>query len=668
MPGQLIAGTGQAINLNGPDDFYLIVQPPNGAQISQAATSIVGAAGSASWGVPNVAVTVGSGADALGNFGPPTLAVADLVTDLYNCLNSGANNLRAVRVTDGTDIAAVFKINDNTGFASDTTTIAGTFSTSSVVNITLTPVTGSPLVVAYQVVAGDTTLNGSAISIANFINATSAVLGPNAFIQPIATPVAGAIVYKALVQGTGPNAIGVVSSVVGGTMTAVTTTATLTGGVAAGAIVSLAGRYTGSLANPAQVRVDAGSQSTTLSPTYKVTSFVAGSSGPEVFDNVVGYTTLGGGFVGATFQTNLANAINGTPQLSASRPASAYWLATAGSSTTAPVTGTVMPVFTSGTDGSAFAAAGSQTFAQLGNDLATPKTGMYALSGLIGGGQFFLCGNSDVTNASAAQIAFAVRENAHVFLAFPTGSSSATTIASKAASGIASPNATIFQDFHEFTDTINSVTGRRVAPLAINCAKMAIQSPETSPANQRLGGVLTGTERFSTLPGVLPKPYSNTELGLLAAAGINCNTPTGPGVNAFCIRSNHNSMGAADPRGQMAYSQMTKFIAASLLSVGGPFVGLAQSTAPGDIVRAKLRATLTNFVLGLINQGLLDPQSKDGILVDKRNNPNAQIAQGILRFDLTLVYLSIIDKVIGNFSGGQTNQIRIIPVGTTANS
>ena len=85
-------------------------------------------------------------------------------------------------------------------------------------------------------------------------------------------------------------------------------------------------------------------------------------------------------------------------------------------------------------------------------------------------------------------------------------------------------------------------------------------------------------------------------------------------------------------------------------------------------MRAKLRATLTNFVMGLINQGLLDPQSKDGILVDKRNNPNAQIAQGILRFDLTLVYLSIIDKVIGNFSGGQTNQIRIIPVGTTANS
>ena len=111
----LIAGTGQAINLNGPDDFYLIVQPPNGAQISQAATSIVGMSGSSSWGVPNVAVTVGSGADALGNFGPPTLAVADLVTDLYNCLNSGANNLRAVRVTDGTDIAAVYKINDNTG-------------------------------------------------------------------------------------------------------------------------------------------------------------------------------------------------------------------------------------------------------------------------------------------------------------------------------------------------------------------------------------------------------------------------------------------------------------------------------------------------------------------------------------------------------------------------
>ena len=668
MPGQLIAGTGQAINLNGPDDFYLVVQPPNGAQIQQAATSIIGAAGSASWGLPNVAVTIGSGGDALTNYGPPTLAVADLVTDLYNCLNSGANNLRAVRVTDNTDVAAIFKINDNTGFATDTTTIAGVFSTSSVVNITLTPVTGSPLVVAYQVLPGDTTLSGVAVSVANFINSTSAVLGPNAFIQALAAPVAGAIVYKALNQGTASNAIGVVSSVVGGTVTAVTTTATLTGGAAAGAIVSLAGRYTGSLANNTQIRIDNGSQFVTLSPTYKVTFFFPGSAGPEVYDNVVAYSTLGGGLNGTSFQTNLVNAINGAPQLSASRPASAYFLATAGASVLAPVTGIVMPIFSAGTDGSAFAAAGSQTYAQLGNDLSTPKTGMYALSGLIGGGQFFLCGNTDLANASAAQIAFAVRENAHVFLAAPTGSSSASSLASKAALGIASPNASLFQDFHEFTDTINSVSGRRVAPLAINAAKMAIQSPETSPSNQRLGGVLTGTERFSTLPGVLPKPYSNTELGLLAAAGINCNTPTGPGVNAFCIRSNHNTMGAADPRGQLAYSQMTKFLAASLLSVGGPFVGLAQGSAPGDIVRAKLKATLTTFVVGLINQGLLDPQSKDGVVVDKRNNPNAQIAQGILRFDLTLVYLAIIDKVIGNFSGGQTNQIRIIPVGTTANS
>lgn len=667
MPGgQVLSGSGNALNVTGPDDFYLILQQGGGFQIPQASTAVCGVVGSAPWGPTNTVVTIGSPADVSSNFGPSMNATYDLSTDLLNAISGGVNTLRAVRVTDGTDVAAVFKIADSTGFATNTLTISGTFSTSSILNVTLTPVTGAAVVVAYQVVAGDTNNPGAAQSFANAINATSAVLGPNAFIQKVGVA-SNIITLTALVQGAGSNAIAQVSSVTGGTMTDVSGAATFAGGAAPGTIATLTARYTGSLANTAQIRVDTGSQSVSTSPTYKLSIAFPNAAAPEVYDNIIAYATVGAGFSGSTFQTNIVNAVNSTPQLSASRPQSAYFIATTGASVIAPVTATVFAVSTSGTDGSTFGA--GATFAQLGNDAATPKTGMYALSGQISGGQFWLAGNTDYANAWNAQIAFAVRENAAVFLSFPTGTSTATAIANKQAGGYSSPNAIIFKDFSEFTDTVNNIFARRVPSLAFPGAKNAIQSPETSPANQRLNSVITGTERYSSIAGVQPSIYTPTEIGQLEAAGINLITNTGPGVNAFCIRHNKNSLGQADPRGGIAYTNMTKFVAASLSqALFGQFVGLAQSTAANDPVRMKVRNALNNFVVNLINQGLLDPASKDGVVCDLRNNPKSQIALGILRFDLTLTYLAVIDKVIGMFSGSQLNTIKIVPVGVTANS
>ena len=73
-----------------------------------------------------------SGQDLINNFGPPTTATYDMPTDiLFGMLAQGANNLRAVRVSDGTDVAAVLKVNDGTGFATNTVTVAGSFSPAS---------------------------------------------------------------------------------------------------------------------------------------------------------------------------------------------------------------------------------------------------------------------------------------------------------------------------------------------------------------------------------------------------------------------------------------------------------------------------------------------------------------------------------------------------------
>ena len=131
MPQILQSGAAAAV-VSGVDDIYVLINPPNSVQLPGAPTNIGAAVGTAPWGPLNTPVTIGSGQDLLNNFGVPTTATYDMPTDiLFGMLAQGANNLRAVRVSDGTDTAAILKLNDNTGFATGTLTVGGTFAPAS---------------------------------------------------------------------------------------------------------------------------------------------------------------------------------------------------------------------------------------------------------------------------------------------------------------------------------------------------------------------------------------------------------------------------------------------------------------------------------------------------------------------------------------------------------
>lgn len=581
-------------------------------------------------------------------------------TDVTIALLSGLNNIRAVRVSDGTDTAAVLKIVDNTGFATDTVTVGGVFAAGVALSVTLTPATGSPITVNYTTQTSDTNVNGVAASLANAINASSAVIGPNQFIQP-ASAAAAVISLKALASGVGGNSIALATSGSGVTLTA--GGANFTSGAAAGVIATLTGKFTGSLANGATARIDAGSNSTTTSPSYRLSLAFSGNSVPEVFDNIVAYSAPGGSYSASSFEANLVNAVNGTPALSALRPASAYFTAVAGASTQSPLTATLMPVLTNGTDGSAFAS--GATFAQLGSDTAQPKTGMYALSGQIGGGKFCLSGNTDIANASAAQIAFANRENAIAYLALPQGTSSVAAITAKVNAGVQSYSAVVLNNFCEFTDTTNNVNNRRVSPCAFAIARTCLTSPETSPANQRIA-IVTGTERYSGAPGAQQQPYSPNELAQLEQNGINAIVLGAPGGQYFAIRHNKNSFSNSPPQNNIAYSTMTQFLSQSINStLLGQFVGMAQSRQPQDPVRSKARSLLNDFL-----QRLADASMIDSFLVqcDLRNNPVSAIAAGLMRADVTVVYMGIVDRLVISVTGGQTVRIVSNPNAVTANS
>lgn len=99
-------------------DAYVQILPPQSAIIAGVPTNVSGIVGSATWGPANSPVVVGSPSQLQQNFYLPVNRKYDLVTAALVQMQQGANNLRMVRVTDGTDVAA-------TGLLKDTAAATG---------------------------------------------------------------------------------------------------------------------------------------------------------------------------------------------------------------------------------------------------------------------------------------------------------------------------------------------------------------------------------------------------------------------------------------------------------------------------------------------------------------------------------------------------------------
>lgn len=97
-------GTVNLTALTVPDIYIQVQQPP--VIINGVPTNILGVVGTASWGPTNSPMTLGDLRSAVATFGNPNNRKYDLVTALWGAALQGANNFRAVRVTDGTDVAA----------------------------------------------------------------------------------------------------------------------------------------------------------------------------------------------------------------------------------------------------------------------------------------------------------------------------------------------------------------------------------------------------------------------------------------------------------------------------------------------------------------------------------------------------------------------------------
>ena len=105
------AGSLNTAALSAPD-LYVQQVPPKTRYINGVPTDILGIVGVASWGAVNSPMLIGSPADAALKVGAQQVRKYDLATAIAVSIQLGASNLRAVRVTDGTDTAASAALKD----------------------------------------------------------------------------------------------------------------------------------------------------------------------------------------------------------------------------------------------------------------------------------------------------------------------------------------------------------------------------------------------------------------------------------------------------------------------------------------------------------------------------------------------------------------------------
>jgi hypothetical protein len=105
------AGSLNTAALSAPD-LYIQIQPPKTRYINGVPTDILGIVGIADWGPVSSATLIGSPGDASQKFGTQTVRKYDLCTAIAISIQTGASNIRAVRVTDGTDTAATATLKD----------------------------------------------------------------------------------------------------------------------------------------------------------------------------------------------------------------------------------------------------------------------------------------------------------------------------------------------------------------------------------------------------------------------------------------------------------------------------------------------------------------------------------------------------------------------------
>ena len=399
--------------------------------------------------------------------------------------------------------------------------------------------------------------------------------------------------------------------------------------------LTLTSKFTGSFGNNISVTLAAGTQAGTQKVTVGAPGLVS-----EVFDNI------GLGLAANALWVAIANAINnGTTAL---RGPSLMIVATAGAGAVAPVAATFL--LAGGTDG----AAAITSAVMVGQDIL-PRKGMFALRN-TGASVAMLADVSD-ENTFPTQIAYGLSEGTYMIGTGPSGDTIANAVTQKSTVGVDSFAMKVCHgDWVTWLDTVNNVT-RVVSPQAFFAGELVALAPNQSTLNKQLQGIV-GTQKSGS-----NQQYASADLQTLVQAGIDVITNPVPGGAYFGARIGHNSSSNPLTNGDN-YTRMTNFLASTLNSAMGKFIGRTQvATAIGAAGTASSDAsgTLGSFLDNVQAQGLIGVQGGPpaySVEIDQANNPVASVALGNLTATVQVQYQSIIEKFFINLQGGTNVQIQ----------
>jgi hypothetical protein len=590
-------------------------------------TNIEGLVGVGQWGPVDALIPASQSADAALSIGNPVIRPHDIATHIAAATQvGGAIGFFCVRVTDGTDVAAIASIQGSAGIAATgsislpTNPTAG--QTVDVGGTTVTFVSASPE--EDEVLIGGNAA-GTAAALLAFLQASADVnISEASYAASTGAATTINVAFKTL--GAAGNSFVLATNVIGGTVSG----ATLTGGVDAMNGVTITGKFTGSLGNKIQFSLQNGTQAGTF---MAVVAFPG--TAPEQFNNIGGS--------GNEFWQNLANAINnGTAFAGPSQ----YVVATAGTSTAAPITSAPVTL-SGGTDGDT----GVTDATLIGQDVV-PRKGMFALRS--SGCDCFTLIDHD-TPADYANIgAFGLSEMMYPVFSTESGDTITDALATRISAGVDTPwFKLILGDWPTFLDSFNGVS-RLVNPTAFALGIFGNLSPQQSSLNKPLQGI------SSTQTSAAGQTYSDTELSEINTGGIDViiAPPTTPGGNYYSFATGRNASSNTAANGD-EYTRMTNFLMRTAQSTAaGSFVGQLQSIQPTDQTREDA-ASLFN---GLSAQ-LASPQTGTGIngqgMIDAfavqcnlANNPANLQALGYLFLYWQVRYLNVIRYFVVKFAGG----------------
>lgn len=382
--------------------------------------------------------------------------------------------------------------------------------------------------------------------------------------------------------------------------------------------------YTGTVGNTLQATLTAGTTPSTFKLTIGRPGYVA-----EIYDNIAG--------TGAAFWDNLVEAVNNGQ--SGLRGPSELAVATSGAGTDAPSVSNNPYQFSGGADGNSTITATDL----LGADTAGAPTGMYALR-QTNVSLFSLVDVSD-TSTYSDQDAFAAQTASIAVLVGTPGQSVSDAITAKNGASIADNSAVfLLGDWVYFLDTANNGVVRMISPQGFYAGLMANLSPEQSPLNKQVFGVL------NTQKTLQKQRYADAEIVLLMENGIDVISSPSPGGSYFASQTG-KSGGLALNINNVFIQRMANFIALSLSRSGvlGKYIGQLQTPD----VRRSARNAISAFLNNLVFAGQIEAFD---VVLDESNNPQNRVVLGFMEAQVTVQLFSVIIVFLINLETG-TSQI-----------